>query len=89
MARTLTRGSAMGPQSPHLGQVKTGEEMCRSDLIWCSMVSRESRRPMSAATDIVSRYSLCNLASISGNQTLWASPFGMENDSFQHILAPF
>jgi len=78
IARTLTCGSAMGPRSPHFGQVKTGEEMCLSDLIWRSMVSRESRRSTSAANDIVSRHSLRNLASISGNQTLWASPFGME-----------
>jgi hypothetical protein len=67
-----------GPRSPHFGQVKTGEEMCLSDLIWCSMVSRESRSSTSAANDMVSRHSLRNLASISGNQTFWASPFGME-----------
>jgi hypothetical protein len=33
IARTLTRGSAMGPRIPHLGHVMTGEGMCLSDRI--------------------------------------------------------
>src|SRR6516164_9270702 len=85
IALTLTRGSAMRPRTPHLGQVKMGEEICRSDLICCSIVSRESLSAINAANDIASPHSRSSLASISGNQTLCESPAGIEDCSLQSI----
>ena len=34
---TLICGSAMGPRRPHLGQMKTTEEVSLSNLIGCNM----------------------------------------------------
>ena len=82
IALTLTCGSAMRPRSPHLGHVKAGEEMRCSNLVWCSMLPRESRSWTNIADGIASPHSRFSLPSTSGNHTLWESPAGIEDCSF-------
>ena len=77
-ARTLTWGSAERLAVPHFGQRTTGDTICRSDRICCSIASSLSRKSISAGNNIAKSHSHRSLASISGNHTLWGSPAAID-----------
>ena len=67
--------------------MKKGEEIYRSDWIRRSVASRQSCSPMSAENDMASPHARSDLRTISGYQTLWESPAGIEDYPPQSVLA--